>query len=99
MMICEHEDKIFSTDHGSFESLAMEIFHFQYNNNAVYRKYVNALQKVGEDVHSLADIPFLPIQFFKSFEVKTTDFEPVTIFESSGTTGAVNSRHYVQDLS
>lgn len=98
-MICEHEDKIFSTDHGSFDTLALEIFNFQYNNNAIYRKYVNALQKVGEDVHSLVDIPFLPIQFFKSFEVKTTSFEPEGIFESSGTTGSSTSKHFVKKLS
>jgi phenylacetate-coenzyme A ligase PaaK-like adenylate-forming protein len=99
MMICEHEDKIFSTDHGSFESLALEIFNFQYNNNAIYRKYVNALQKVGEDVHSLVDIPFLPIQFFKAFDVKTTEFEPEAIFESSGTTGSLTSKHLVKKRS
>lgn len=98
-MICEHEDKIFSTDPGSFESLALEIFNFQYNNNAIYRKYVNALQKVGENVHSLVDIPFLPIQFFKAFDVKTTAFEPELSFESSGTTGAATSKHLVKKRS
>lgn len=97
-MICEHEDKVFSTDEANFEQRAVELFHFQYQYNPVYNQYVNNLPIVGADVRSLAQIPFLPIQCFKTHTIKTTDFEPEVIFESSGTTGSVNSRHYVKDL-
>jgi hypothetical protein len=47
----------------------------------------------------LLDIPFLPIRFFKSHEVKTTSFESEIFFESSGTTGTINSRHFIKDIS
>jgi hypothetical protein len=40
----------------------------------------------------------LPIQFFKTRDIKTTEFEPQAVFESSGTTQTVNSRHYVKDI-
>jgi hypothetical protein len=40
----------------------------------------------------------MPIQFFKEFQVKTTDFEPEKVFLSSGTTGSIQSKHLVKDL-
>jgi hypothetical protein len=96
-MNCEHEDKVFSTDEAHFEELAVDLFHFQYKHNPVYNQYVNSLPIVGRDVRSLAGIPFLPIQCFKSHAIKTTSFEPEVVFESSGTTQTINSRHYVKD--
>ncbi|MFT3824244.1 MAG: acyl transferase [Chitinophagaceae bacterium] len=98
-MICEHEDKIFSADQHSFEQFALDIFHFQYQYNPLYKEYVNALHVVGEKVKTLQQIPFLPISFFKTQQVKTTAFEPEVVFESSGTTGMINSRHEVKHLS
>jgi acyl-protein synthetase LuxE len=97
-MICEIEDKIFTVEPADFEQLALEVFQFQYNNNAIYQEYVNALSIVGSNVRSLEQIPFLPIRFFKTADIKTTAFEPEAVFESSGTTQTVNSRHYVKDL-
>jgi phenylacetate-coenzyme A ligase PaaK-like adenylate-forming protein len=47
-------------------------------------------------VDSIEKIPFLPISFFKTHQVKTTDFTPQIIFESSGTTGVSTSRHLVK---
>ncbi|MBO9566938.1 MAG: acyl transferase [Niastella sp.] len=96
-MNCEHEDKVFSTDEAHFEELAVDLFHFQYKHNPVYNQYVNSLPIVGQDVRSLAGIPFLPIQCFKSHTIKTTSFEAEVVFESSGTTQTINSRHYVKD--
>ncbi len=49
-------------------------------------------------VNTLEKIPFLPVQFFKSHTVITTDFTPHTVFESSGTTGNINSKHAVKDV-
>lgn len=48
---------------------------------------------------TIKDIPFLPIQFFKTNVITTTNFEPEIIFESSGTTGENISRHFVKKLS
>lgn len=98
-MICEHEDKIFSVDKEGFENLALEIFRFQYRHNPVYQQYVNTLSVVGDEVKSIRNIPFLPVGLFKTHTITSTSFEPEMVFESSGTTQTVNSRHLVKDLS
>src|SRR5688572_3242253 len=98
-MICEHEDKVFSVQKDGFETLALEIFRFQYAHNPVYQQYAKTTGRVGDQVKALADIPFLPVSFFKTHKIVTTDFEPQAVFESSGTTGSINSRHFVKDLS
>jgi acyl-coenzyme A synthetase/AMP-(fatty) acid ligase len=89
--------KIFTVKEKDFEPLALEIFRFQYGNNPVYHEYVNALHINAQAVSSVVRIPFLPIRFFKSHTVQTTAFDPAVIFESSGTTGTINSRHMVKD--
>lgn len=91
--------KIFKVNEQVFEPLALEIFSFQYGNNPVYREYVNALHINVQTIRSVAEIPFLPIRFFKSHPVRTTEFDPEAVFESSGTTGSINSRHLVKDIS
>ena len=90
--------KIFNLNNEGFEALALEVFNFQAQNNAVYRDFVHALQITPSSVRSLPQIPFLPIRFFKSHEVRAGEFEPQTVFESSGTTGSISSRHFVKDL-
>jgi phenylacetate-coenzyme A ligase PaaK-like adenylate-forming protein len=90
--------KVFSVKEENFEALALEVFDFQYKNNPVYQAYVQALQVNPASVTSLEQIPFLPIRFFKSHTIKTTSFEPKVVFESSGTTGVINSRHFIKDL-
>lgn len=69
---------------------------FQYNNNELYRLYVNTIGVSPQTVDAIGKIPYLPISFFKTHEVKTTNFEAGLVFESSGTTGANMSRHYVK---
>ncbi len=91
--------KIFTAGESGFEALAMEIFQHQFKNNAVYRAYVKALGTDPARVDSVTKIPFLPIRFFKTIEVRSGAFEPEAMFESSGTTGMQNSRHLVKDLS
>lgn len=91
--------KIFNSKAADFEAVSLEIFHYQYANNKVYQQYVQALGIKPESVFTLQQIPFLPIRFFKSHPVITGEFEAETIFESSGTTGTRNSRHFVKDVS
>ena len=93
------EREIFLASELSFEALALEVFRFQHQNNPVYRQFCDALHIVASELDAITQIPFLPIQFFKSRDIKTTLFEPETIFESSGTTGSINSKHLVKDLS
>jgi hypothetical protein len=89
--------KIFATDQAGFEQLALDIFRYQAANNDMYRSFVEALHIEVSTVSRLEDIPFLPIRFFKTGKVVTGEFDPQLIFESSGTTGMVPSRHYVRD--
>lgn len=97
-MNCEFEDKIFNAKPEEFELLALELFRFQAATNLVYAEYLRALGIEVEQVRSLEQIPFLPISLFKSQRVICGKFEPEIVFESSGTTGSVNSRHEVKKL-
>ena len=96
--IPEWENKIFHASFYNFDRMALEIFQFQYRHNPVYRQYVNSIHINPESVDAVVKIPFLPIQFFKTNIIKTTEFEPEIIFESSGTTQTVNSKHFVKNL-
>lgn len=79
-----------------FDTICLQVFRFQYEHNNVYKKYVDALKIDTATVTELTKIPFLPIRFFKTHDIKATGFEPEVIFESSGTTETINSRHYVK---
>ena len=91
--------KVFRVNGGTFESLALEAFRFQSENNPVYRDYLRALGLNHASIQTIENIPYLPVCFFKSHAIKTSFFEPETVFESSGTTGSINSKHQVKDLS
>ena len=83
----------------SFEQVALQVFGYQYNAVPVYKQFCNSLKRTPENVNTIADIPFLPVQFFKSHKVITTGFEAQKVFESSTTTGATPSQHFVADVS
>jgi len=95
----EWHDKIFSVTERGFRQLSLDVFHFQYGANKVYNSYVNALGKTPSDVDEIEKIPFLPISFFKTDEIKTGKFNAEVIFKSSGTTQTINSQHHVKDVS
>jgi len=80
-----------------FESLALAVFRFQYEENPVYREYVNLLNVDIDWVRSVADIPFLPVSFFKNRKIITGETDTSFYFQSSGTTGQVRSKHFVVD--
>jgi phenylacetate-coenzyme A ligase PaaK-like adenylate-forming protein len=92
------EQDIFAASPDNFLRLALSMFQYQYHNNIIYRHYCDALHVNPAMVTSLAAIPYLPIQFFKSHQVTATTFAPQVVFESSGTTGSNTSRHYVKDV-
>ncbi len=82
-----------------FEKLALKIFRFQHENNLVYQEFCNLRKIKVQKIKSLKQIPFLPIQFFKSHEVVSNTNPIQETFTSSGTTGANTSRHLVTDVS
>ncbi|NOQ25946.1 MAG: acyl transferase [Bacteroidales bacterium] len=82
-----------------FNDLAIKIFNYQAKNNTVYKKYLFHLGTKISSVKAINEIPFLPIEFFKSQMVKTGSNETVKTFYSSGTTGTKRSSHFVTDTS
>jgi phenylacetate-coenzyme A ligase PaaK-like adenylate-forming protein len=79
----------------SFNDIALEVFRFQYRHNKLYQSYTDALHINPKTVRHIKDIPFLPISFFKTHKVLVGESLLCTLFESSGTTGAETSKHYV----
>ena len=82
-----------------FEKIALKVFRFQYDNNQVYREFCQLLKTEKQEVKSLQQIPFLPIQFFKSHAVVSNTNPIQETFTSSGTTGMITSKHFVTDVS
>ena len=94
------KDAIFQINsNAEFEAMALNIFRYQFENNPVYRSFCDLLYRHPSDVKKLQDIPFLPIQFFKSHDVVCSQKPIQTTFTSSGTTGSKTSRHLVTDIS
>ena len=94
------KNKIFNINNSEkFNSIALEVFKLQATENSVYREFISYLNIDVNSVKELDQIPFLPIQFFKSHKVLTDNKSVQDIFLSSGTTGNNQSKHYVTDLS
>lgn len=91
-------NNIFSVSSDSFSQKALNMFRYQYAENKVYRQWVDSLHVNINQVDQIYQIPFLPVSFFKTHNVVCGDFKPQVIFESSGTTTTVNSRHSVKEL-
>ena len=91
--------RIFNIDsEESFEALTFEIFEFQFENNPIYRSYCDLLFKHPSSIRTLEDIPFLPIQFFKSHTILSSNELIRKTFSSSGTTGQNTSKHHITNL-
>jgi phenylacetate-coenzyme A ligase PaaK-like adenylate-forming protein len=81
-----------------FTQIALQVFHLQYNENKIYRKFCDLLNIKTTEITSIEKIPFLPIELFKTDQVITGEFNPAQTFLSSGTTGQNQSKHLVKDL-
>ena len=93
----DFEEMVFAINNEkSFETIALNVYRYQFNNNPIYGRYSTILGKTPEVVTNLGQIPFLPISFFKTHKIVTTVFEPELIFQSSGTTGLNSSFHYLK---
>lgn len=91
------EQKVFALNNEEeFDSIALEVYHFQFANNPVYAAYCKLVSRTPDYMKKMEDIPFLPISFFKTHNVNTTVFEPELFFKSSGTTGSIASTHYIK---
>jgi phenylacetate-coenzyme A ligase PaaK-like adenylate-forming protein len=82
----------------SFTGLALEVFKFQAKNNTIYHNYIKHLGLDISSITKMEDIPYLPIELFKSHEVICEPNNKVVTYTSSGT-GGIQSKHIVHDLS
>jgi hypothetical protein len=87
------ERLIYTVNEGNFDQIALRLFQFQALHNKVYAEYLDNLGIDPGVVKSTTQIPFLPITFFKSRDVRTGYWEEDIVFTSSGTTGSSPSRH------
>ncbi len=84
-------------DEEAFNEAALSVFRYQAAHTAVYRQYLELLGKKTADVRHYADIPFLPIAFFKTQHLLADQMDAKLIFSSSGTTGSTTSQHFVAE--
>ena len=93
-------NKIFSIKtEEEFNALALKVFNFQAKNNLVYKTYINHLGLNVDNIKTIEEIPFLPIEFFKTHKVVSGVFNNEKIFTSSGTTGENTSKHFIRNIS
>ncbi len=91
--------KIFNiSNEDEFNSVALEVFEFQYKNIPVYKKYVDLIQSQKKSINHYKEIPFLPIDFFKSNHIIADNSKIEKTFLSSGTANTIRSKHLVKDL-
>ena len=93
------EDIFKIDDDRTFRETALEVFHFQARSVPVYCDYLAALGLDPGQVKEPEQIPFLPIEFFKSHMVIAEGMEAEVVFESSGTTAGTTARQHVADAS
>ena len=92
-------DSIFNIkSDADFKAIALDVFKFQFEHNVVYRSFCDLLYKHPSDITSIEQIPFLPIEFFKTRSIVSTNKPAEATFTSSGTTGSIVSKHHVCDL-
>ena len=85
------------TDEASFQELALQVFREQSQHVQVYREYLDAIKVNPLTVSRWEDIPYLPIDFFRTREVIKDGLNAQVIFQSSGSTSAQSSTHFVAD--
>ncbi|MFQ3304970.1 MAG: phenylacetate-coenzyme A ligase PaaK-like adenylate-forming protein [Polaribacter sp.] len=81
-----------------FTKIALAVFKHQFKNNKVYRSFCDLLFVHPSSISTIEEIPFLPIQFFKSRKVLSSLDEIQETFTSSGTTGSSTSKHLVTNI-
>jgi Acyl-protein synthetase, LuxE len=99
MPIKELERAIFNiTNANDFERVAMRVFHYQSEHNAVYAQYLKYLGVTPHTITTVNAIPFLPVELFKSHTILSNDCSTEITFTSSSTTNTGQSTHYVHSV-
>ncbi|MBL7910761.1 MAG: acyl transferase [Bacteroidia bacterium] len=96
-----NENNIFNiASQREFLELSLSIFNFQAIQNPVYARWIKLLGVDPANVKTLEQIPFLPIEFFKTHQVVSSPIGQNSVqFTSSATTSQVPATHFVNDIS
>lgn len=95
--IAQIKNKIFQIhSEKEFEELAIQLFNYQMRHNPIYTAFASAVLK-GKTPKKLNEIPYLPIELFKTERIICQGQNAETIFLSSGT-GGIRSKHLITDL-
>ena len=81
-----------------FEKYSIEIFNYQFEKNTIYREFCKLTGKNPSNIRSSFEIPFLPIQFFKTHKIISSNQPIKKTFYSSGSTKNNLSKHHIIDL-
>jgi phenylacetate-coenzyme A ligase PaaK-like adenylate-forming protein len=81
-----------------FNQFCLDTFRYQYKMNKAYKHYCCLLETSVEKVSGIEQIPFLPVEIFRTHKVQCGTFEAEKIFISSGTSGQTTSKHFVKEL-
>ncbi|MGZ4099688.1 MAG: hypothetical protein ACXVNM_12455, partial [Bacteroidia bacterium] len=98
--VYKNQDLIFNINsEKEFLEAALDVFHFQQQNNSIYQTWNRLLKIKPENVKSIEQIPFLPVSFFKHHKITSVpESESMTVFTSSSTTSQTPSKHYVANV-
>ncbi len=92
-----HKNIFSITNEDEFNDISLHLYELQLKNNPIYAQFV-ALTSNSAPCH-YSEIPFLPIDFFKTKKILLDNFSAKDFFVSSGTTGTNASKHYITDFS
>lgn len=99
MNIDNYIKKIFHINNEvEFNDYALKLFHYQYKNNNIYNEYIRLIKCKIDTITHYSQIPFLPIEFFRTKRIISTKKPDQHIFLSSGTTSSLKSKHHITDL-
>ncbi len=89
-------EKLWNLSTEEFLHVAGQVAIFQAENNPVYKQWITLSKQSVSGLGTVNAIPFLPISFYKNQDIYIGE-KPSTLFESSGTTQDVVSKHWVTD--
>jgi hypothetical protein len=92
------QNSLSKINESSFDNHAIHLFKYQASNNRTYKEYLDSLSIEPNDITRVEQIPFLPIEFFKYHTIKTNEWDAQLVFESSGTTNLITSKHHISDV-
>jgi phenylacetate-coenzyme A ligase PaaK-like adenylate-forming protein len=86
-------------DQKTFREITLKVFLYQARHTPVYGEYLKKLKIDPMQINNVEEIPFLPVEFFKTHRVMNAGKTAETLFQSSGTTAQIPAQHSIADVS